>query len=122
MTPSERKAARGHLLRLAKRHGIQVVWRNRLHWTEYECHPGTKMVFVAKPQSLMDYLACLHEFGHLVCPHADMARDYGHLSMEEAAAWSWAVKALPKPLRKRLRTWHYGQLSRAWASHIRGRW
>lgn len=120
LTASERKDARTHLLRLAKRHGIQVVWRSRLHWSEYECHPSTKIVFVAKPRTIMDYLACLHEFGHLLCPHADLARDYGHLIMEEAAAWLWAVEHLP--LRKRLKKWHYATLGWAWASHIQARW
>ena len=119
-SPSERKAAREHLLRLARRHGIEIAWRPERRWYESECHVGHRIMWVREPKILMDYLAALHEFGHMVCPRAAAAGN--HIATEEAAAWDWALAHMPRPFRQQLTGKHYDLMGGAWASCLRDRW
>lgn len=100
--PWPRKRAREHLESLAAKHDIVI------HWITgdpidpgYEVALSTRQVWVSKPTSLVRYLSALHEFGHVLDPHAFKAwhnpdvRDV----VCEAHAWQWAIEhALPETL------------------------
>lgn len=120
LNASDRKASRTHLLRLAKRNDIEIAWRPERRWYEFECHVGQRVMWVREPRSLMDYLAALHEFGHLIGPRAQAA--YGHVATEEAAAWDWALVHIPTRFRRRLTRRHYDLVGSAWASCLKAHW
>jgi hypothetical protein len=115
-----RLAAEEHINQLAERHRIYV--RRSRTWDTSEADAGTSMVQIpAKIRTGTDYMAALHEIGHLVDPTARehemrFSRSKGKRNTDtetllvEAAAWAWAarnarpmiLKALTKADRRRI--------------------
>lgn len=109
--------ARAHLLAVARKHKITVVWRAR-GWRHYEANVTTRLVFIGAPRTPRDYLAALHEMGHVASRHARGAMNRKAHLTEEGAAWDWAIAhASPEHLRQVTRR-HAAEIGGAWASYI----
>lgn len=108
--------AERHLEDLAREHKITIHWRAR-KWTNFEVHPGTRMVFIGRPTTPIRYLAGLHEMGHIVSLAARSARR-GHELTEEAAAWDWALDNADPQLMPNDFTDIRAAVGRAWASYL----
>lgn len=100
-----RLLAEEHINALAARHRITV--RRTKEWSTSEADLLSRQVFIAKRiRSGIDYLAALHEIGHIVDRTArrrdlrfcnaherEPGRQVGYERLLlEAAAWAWAIK------------------------------
>lgn len=106
-----------HLEATARRHKILIAWRRRT-WRRYEAHVDTRMVFIGEPHTARDYLAALHEMGHIVSRHSVAAGKRKDCLTEEAAAWDWALRNASVSMREHLTERHRREIGGAWATYI----
>lgn len=135
LTPALRHLADEHVTALARRHRIRV--RRTKTWATSEAELVSRQVFIpARTRTAVDYLAALHEIGHLVDPAASN-RDKKYrdnfprstrreaqydLMIVEAAAWAWALKhALPAVLKNVSRA-EWRRIGNCWVSHAGDVW
>jgi hypothetical protein len=117
--------AEEHINALAERHRIKV--RRSKEWATSEADISSRQVFIPrKIRTGIDYLASLHEIGHIVDPAA-RRRDQRELGstgrsgqyealLMEAAAWAWALKnARPVILQAFTKT-DWRRVGTCWAS------
>lgn len=109
--------ARIDLERVARKHRITIVWRAR-GWRHYEASVTTRLVFIGEVHSPREYLAALHEMGHIASRHARGAMNRKAVLTEEAAAWDWAVTHADPTLLDYLTTRHKAEIGGAWATYI----
>lgn len=136
LTAAQRRRADEHIATLGRRHRV-IVHRTKT-WATSEAEITYRQVWVpARIRTGMDYMAALHELGHIIDPAArkrevvyQTAHDSGEsrrgikyeLLLLEAAAWAWAVKtALPSILRS-ITPAEWSRIGKCWASHAGDVW
>lgn len=135
LDPHLRQLADEHISALARKHRIRV--RRTKTWATSEAELISRQVFIpARTRTTVDYLASLHEIGHLVDPAASNRdkkyrdnfprgnrRDTQYdLMIVEAAAWAWALKhALPAVLKTVSRA-EWRRIGNCWVSHAGDVW
>lgn len=120
--------AKDHLVDLAREHHIEIHWTKE--WRTAECDHGTRQAFLpALIRSALDYLTALHELGHLVdgvaldssnafeALHARRDRHYRR-TLEEAAAWAWAVRHARPTLLQQMTPRHWAKVGWCWATYV----
>lgn len=96
MNRAQRARAAEHITELGKANNIRV--RRVSSWEKSGAFRATRIVYVAREMdTVMAYLAALHEFGHILYPPSAKRHERAHadLAVEvtcEAAAWGWALK------------------------------
>lgn len=123
-----RLIAEEHINALAERHKIYV--RRNKKWDTSEADMITMMIMVpTKIRTGIDYLATLHEMGHLVDPIArehetrrlrSKGKGKNHKDAEvllvEAAAWAWAIRNARKSVLKGFTKADWRKVGMCWAS------
>lgn len=115
-----------HIDQLAAEHRITV--RRSKTWLTSEADIPTRQVFVAaKLRTATDYLASLHEIGHIVDRTARAHRDrqftarrherYREALVEEAAAWAWAVEHALPAMRRAMTQADWRRVGDAWLTY-----
>lgn len=117
MKVSDQARAKDHLEALAVRHRVVILWRPK-SWKQYECHQGTRQIFVSEPDSITAYMGALHEIGHIVSTQARRFAKTENLPMEEAAAWAWALAHADPHLIDKMTKKAWQDIGNAWASHL----
>lgn len=133
MLPSHlRLAAEEHVNELAEKHRIYV--RRSRTWDTSEADGVTMMVQIPKViRTGTDYLAALHEIGHLVDPVArehemrwSRSKGKRHTDAEtlmvEAAAWAWAVRNAKPAILKAVTKADWRRVGMCWASWLGPVW
>jgi len=126
-----RLRAEAHVNDLAERYHIRV--RRSKEWATSEAELTTRQVFIPRQiRNGIDYLAALHEIGHIVDPAARQRdvraaavtgrrAEYEKL-LNEAAAWAWAVKnARPSILEAFTKT-DWRRMGHCWAGYAGPVW
>lgn len=106
MKPWPRKLAQAHLLTLAARHDVEIVWRLLSEHDNMEASIAARTVWVPRPYNFRMYLIALHEFGHILSPLAvklHYANTTGTADLQgylacEGAAWGWAAENIDPDL------------------------
>lgn len=131
LSTDQRKAAAAHIRQLAKTHKIKIHWTKTYESSEADL--ATRQVFVPKRLDRgIDYLAALHEIGHIVDSVATQVQpsfryatgrdmDYEYL-ITEAAAWAWALRVALKDVTKGCTKGDWRKVGECWASHAGPIW
>lgn len=127
-----RLAAEEHINAVAEQHRIYV--RRCATWDGSEADPVTRMVMVPKTiRTGTDYLAALHEIGHLVDPIARehetrYSRSKGKRNHDsetlliEAAAWAWAAREAKPGILKAFTKADWRRIGMCWVSWLGPVW
>jgi len=127
-----RLAAERHINELAEQHRIYV--RRSRTWDTSEADSVTRMVQVPKQiRTGTDYMAALHEIGHLVDPIARehemrYSRSKGKRNtdaetlMVEAAAWAWAARVAKPQILKAMTKADWRRIGCCWVSWLGPVW
>lgn len=134
LPPHLRQMAEKHIDELAAKHRIYV--RRSRAWDTSEAALTTMMVMIPKQiRTGTDYLAALHEIGHLVDPDArelDVLRsrkegkkrvsDMMETALNEAAAWAWAVQNAEPRILKAFTKADWKRIGCCWVSWLGPVW
>lgn len=101
--------------KLARRYRIKVWW---VAPDGPEAHIGTRQIWANPTIREYDYLAALHELGHIVDPDAKRLHAKGNTLPCEAAAWQWAIDHLDPLLVTRLSKATRKRVRNAWATYL----
>lgn len=136
LNPAQRRSANEHIDALGRRHNV-LIHRKRT-WDTSEAEIIYRQVWIpARTRTGMDYMAALHELGHVIDPGArrreltyQSAHDTGaarraiqyELLILEAAAWAWAVKVARPAILRTLSPAEWSKIGKCWASHAGDIW
>lgn len=124
-----RLRAEEHVRELAEQHRVRLRWTKE--WNTSEVNIPSRQAFIPRRLRLgIEYLAALHELGHLVDRRSRTHRhrweyaagkdvDYEHL-LDEAAAWAWALRAAKPSVLEGMTKTDWRRLGACWASHASG--
>lgn len=115
-----REAAAEHLEALCRQHKIMLNWRKR-GFFKYEAHVEARLVYIGRPQTVKDYLGCLHEVGHIVSRASVAAHKKDQTLTCEAAAWEWAFDNAKPKLLGRMNERLRNEIGAAWATYLPNR-
>lgn len=83
--------------------------------------PDTRIVWVPRVRTHMDYLTSLHEFGHVLDRRAaklSTADDTASEIVMEAAAWAWALRHIDRAVIGEMSESLRHEIGRCWASFL----